>query len=96
MIYFAWFKDMAHHSRLVSYSILSHVHSEWVRRVRYFPESDMLMSCSNTSKESLVFRSLDDKKRKTYVFRVTKVSVFSIETIGVSENDPSWIRTHDI
>eukprot|EP00794_Sanderia_malayensis_P009211 gene9211-10185_t len=66
------FNDLNQHSRLVSHSVLPHVHSDWVRRMRYLPESDMLISCSSSSKESLVFRSLDEKKRKPYYFRVMK------------------------
>ena len=44
----------------------------------YLPENDMLISCSSSSKESLVFRSLDERKRKTYIFKVTKVNVTNL------------------
>ena len=52
----------------------------------------MLISCSSSSKESLVFRSLDERKRKTYVFKVMKVSesflkLFAIKREGVGEGE---------
>ncbi|XP_065065751.1 WD repeat-containing protein on Y chromosome-like isoform X2 [Rhopilema esculentum] len=67
-----FFTDLSQHATLVSHSVLPHVHSDWIRRVTYLPENDMLISCSSSSKESLVFRSLDERKRKTYIFKVTK------------------------
>ena len=52
---------------------LGQVHSDWVRRVKYFPLKEFVISCSGSGKDSLVVRDIDDKKRKTYTFKVAKV-----------------------
>lgn len=52
---------------------LGQVHSDWVRRVKYVPIKEFVISCSGSGKESLVVRDIDEKKRKTYTFRVAKV-----------------------
>ena len=61
------------HSRLVLHQSLGQVHSDWVRRVKFVPSKDFIISCSGSAKDSLVVRDVDEKKRKTYVFRVAKV-----------------------
>ena len=59
---------MTHHT-------LGQVHSDWVRRVKYIPLKEFVISCSGSGKESLVVRDIDDKKRKTYIFKVAKVNM---------------------
>lgn len=58
---------------------LGQVHSDWVRRVKYIPLKEFVISCSGSGKDSLVVRDIDDKKRKTYIFKVAKVSKMSTE-----------------
>jgi len=41
--------------------------------VKYVPIKEFVISCSGSGKESLVVRDIDEKKRKTYTFRVAKV-----------------------
>lgn len=53
---------------------LGQVHSDWVRRVKYIPLKEFVISCSGSGKDSLVVRDIDDKKRKTYTFKVAKVN----------------------
>ena len=53
---------------------LGQVHSDWVRRVKYIPVKEFVISCSGSGKDSLVVRDIDDKKRKTYTFKVAKVN----------------------
>jgi len=63
----------------VTYHTLGQVHSDWVRRVKYIPLKEFVISCSGSGKDSLVVRDIDDKKRKTYIFKVAKVSKMSTE-----------------
>lgn len=65
---------------------LGQVHSDWVRRVKYIPVKEFVISCSGSGKDSLVVRDIDDKKRKTYTFKVAKVNTHK-ETTGVQKND---------
>lgn len=71
-----WFcsQDLPTHSRFVSCHTLGQVHSDWVRRVKYIPAKEFVISCSGSGKDSLVVRDIDDKKRKTYTFKVAKVN----------------------
>ena len=57
----------------MTYQSLGQVHSDWVRRVKYIPGKEFIISCSGSRKDSLVVRDIDDKKRKTYTFKVAKV-----------------------
>ena len=56
---------------------LGQVHSDWVRRVKYIPLKEFVISCSGSGKDSLVVRDIDDKKRKTYTFKVAKVNIIN-------------------
>lgn len=38
---------------------------------------EFVISCSGSGKDSLVVRDIDDKKRKTYTFKVAKVNTIS-------------------
>ena len=64
---------MPSHSRFVTLQTLGQVHSDWVRRVKYIAVKEFVISCSGSGKESLVVRDIDDKKGKTYTFKVAKV-----------------------
>ena len=68
-------QELQAHSRLVLHQSLGQVHSDWVRRVKFVPLKDFIVSCSGSGKDSLVVRDVDEKKRKTYVFRVAKVRI---------------------
>lgn len=76
-----WFcsQDLPTHSRFVSCHTLGQVHSDWVRRVRYIPAKEFVISCSGSGKDSLVVRDIDDKKRKTYTFKVAKVNTMPLD-----------------
>ncbi|XP_029193047.2 WD repeat-containing protein on Y chromosome-like isoform X1 [Acropora millepora] len=65
-------QDLPSHSRFVTLQTLGQVHSDWVRRVKYIAVKEFVISCSGSGKESLVVRDIDDKKRKTYTFKVAK------------------------
>lgn len=69
-----FFQDLSTHSRFVTCHTLGQVHSDWVRRVKYIPVKEFVISCSGSGKDSLVVRDIDDKKRKTYTFKVAKVN----------------------
>lgn len=68
-----FFQDLSSHSRFVTYQSLGQVHSDWVRRVKYIPVKEFIISCSGSGKDSLMVRDIDDKKRITYTFKVAKV-----------------------
>lgn len=67
-----YLQDLPSHSRFVALQTLGQVHSDWVRRVRYIAIKEFVISCSGSGRESLVVRDIDDKKRKTYTFKVAK------------------------
>ncbi|KAK3705152.1 hypothetical protein QZH41_003758 [Actinostola sp. cb2023] len=67
-----FFQDISIHSRFVIHLPLGVIHSDWVRRVQYVSAKEFVISCSSSSKDSLVVRDVDDKKRKSYVFKVAK------------------------
>lgn len=67
-----YLQDLSSHSRFVTHHTLGQVHSDWVRRVKYIPLKEFVISCSGSGRESLVVRDIDDKKRKTYTFKVAK------------------------
>ncbi|XP_048575994.1 WD repeat-containing protein on Y chromosome isoform X3 [Nematostella vectensis] len=67
-----YFQDISLHSLFVTHLPLGVIHSDWVRRVQYIPVKEFVISCSCSSHDSLVVRDVDDKKRKTYVFKVAK------------------------
>lgn len=67
-----YLQDLPSHSRFVTCLTLGQVHSDWVRRVKYIPLKEFVISCSGSGKDSLVVRDIDDKKRKTYTFKVAK------------------------
>lgn len=77
-----YLQDIPTHSRFVSCHTLGQVHSDWVRRVRYIPAKEFVISCSGSGKDSLVVRDIDDKKRKTYTFKVAK----GVECFDYSHN----------
>lgn len=68
-------QDISVHWRFVSLLPLGAIHSDWVRRVQYVAIKEFVISCSGSARDSLVVRDVDDKKRKTYVFKVAKVNV---------------------
>ncbi|XP_031555888.1 WD repeat-containing protein on Y chromosome-like [Actinia tenebrosa] len=67
-----FFQDISLHARFVTHLTLGTIHSDWVRRVQYVPAKEFIISCSGSARDSLVVRDVDDKKRKTYVFKVAK------------------------
>ncbi|XP_020912310.1 WD repeat-containing protein on Y chromosome isoform X2 [Exaiptasia diaphana] len=67
-----FFQDISVHWRFVSHLPLGAIHSDWVRRVQYVSIKEFVISCSGSARDSLVVRDVDDKKRKTYVFKVAK------------------------
>lgn len=77
-----YLQDLPSHSRFVTYQTLGQVHSDWVRRVKYIPFKEFVISCSGSGKDSLVVRDIDDKKRKTYTFKVAK----GVECFDYSHN----------
>ena len=58
---------------MLSHQLFSHLHSDWVKRIQYYPVGEILISCSNNAKDSLVYHSIREGSRKNYVFKVTKV-----------------------
>ena len=48
------------------------VHSDWVRKVVYIPETDYILSCSSSSEQSMVPQDRL-KKKKNYIYKVRKV-----------------------
>ncbi|EDV22554.1 uncharacterized protein TRIADDRAFT_58893 [Trichoplax adhaerens] len=64
-------KDLDHQSEFVQMQVLTDMHKDWVRRIKYLPTHSSIISCSSNGKDSLVVRDID-KKKKPYTFRVTK------------------------
>ena len=73
----------------MTYQSLGQVHSDWVRRVKYIAVKEFVISCSGSGKESLVVRDIDDRKRKTYTFRVAKVHTIKL---GVQQFRPRLFK----
>jgi len=55
----------------------SHLHDDWVRKVKYIPNLTCFISCSNTSQTSLFLGDLQSKKMKSY-FKIRK-GVYSFD-----------------
>ena len=68
------YQDLSDHNTKVHHTqcMGGPVHSDWVRKVVYIPETDYLLSCSNSSEESMVLQDRV-KKKKNYIYKVRKV-----------------------
>ncbi|KAL5257249.1 hypothetical protein ACHWQZ_G012248 [Mnemiopsis leidyi] len=66
-------KDLSDHSLKVHHSLCmgGPVHSDWVRKVVYIPETDYILSCSSSSEQSMVLQDRL-KKKKNYIYKVRK------------------------
>ena len=59
---------------LVSHLLVDGLHSDWLRRLRYYHSNDMLMSCSGNSRDSLIMRGImKNAHDKVYIYKVSKV-----------------------
>ena len=67
------FQDLDQHSEYVTLTSLISIRSELVKRIVFIPDGNFFLSCSSSCKDPLVLRNMDERKRKTYVFKVTKV-----------------------
>ncbi|XP_022084992.1 WD repeat-containing protein on Y chromosome-like [Acanthaster planci] len=66
-----WTQDLLNHQRYVRHSKLSGIHTEMIRKVRYLPENDYIISSSGSRTTSLVLMDTQSKK-KTYTFKMSK------------------------
>nr|XP_006814776.1 PREDICTED: WD repeat-containing protein on Y chromosome-like [Saccoglossus kowalevskii] len=66
-----WMQDLPHHSRFLRHVVLSNVHTEMLRKVKYLPDNDFILSSSGSSTTSLVMLDVQGKK-KTYTFKMSK------------------------
>ena len=65
---------------------LDQVHSDWVRKLRYFSSSDILMSCSANGEDTLVVRNvLENPHEKTYLYKIANVPMIKNCSITTSE-----------
>ena len=61
---------------LVSHVLVDELHSDWLRRLRYYHSNDMLMSCSGNSRDSLIMRGImKNAHDKVYIYNVSKVKL---------------------
>ncbi|XP_028395533.1 WD repeat-containing protein on Y chromosome-like [Dendronephthya gigantea] len=64
---------MSSQSHLVSHVLVDELHSDWLRRLRYYHSNDMLMSCSGNSRDSLIMRGvMKNAHDKIYTYKVVK------------------------
>ncbi|XP_071952599.1 cilia- and flagella-associated protein 337-like [Antedon mediterranea] len=67
-----WTQDLHLHQKFVRQVVLPNIHkNEMVRKVRYIPENDFILSSSSSNKTSMVMMDIQGKK-KTYVFKLSK------------------------
>ncbi len=67
---------MSSQSHLFSHVLVDELHSDWLRRIRYYHSNDMLMSCSGNGRDSLIMRGvIKNAHDKVYVYKVSKVNV---------------------
>ncbi|XP_077980125.1 cilia- and flagella-associated protein 337-like [Glandiceps talaboti] len=66
-----WMQDLPHHNKHLRHVVLNNIHSEMLRKVKYLPENDFILSSSGSSSTSLVMQDVQGKK-KTYTFRMSK------------------------
>jgi hypothetical protein len=80
LVIFGFFQEALSSQRhLVTHHVVDKLHSDWLRRLRYYHSNDMLMSCSGNSRDSLIMRGVMKKAHdKIYVFKVSKVNIISI------------------
>ncbi|XP_038067567.1 WD repeat-containing protein on Y chromosome-like isoform X2 [Patiria miniata] len=92
-----WAQDLPNHQRYVRHTKLPGIHTEMIRKVRYLPDNDYIISSSGSKTSSLVLRDTQGKK-KTYTFRMSKgVECFDfnktlnvIATGGIDHNVLLW------
>eukprot|EP00116_Pleurobrachia_bachei_P001759 sb/3462021/ len=65
--------DLADHAQRVHYTLCmgGAVHTDWVRKVIYIPQTDYIISCSSSSENSMVLQDRS-RKKKTYIYKVRK------------------------
>ncbi|XP_062507876.1 WD repeat-containing protein on Y chromosome-like [Corticium candelabrum] len=66
-----YMQDLGQHSRYVQYTVIPGVHTDWVRQLRYMPESNSILSCSGSPINSMSIRDIE-RKKKLYVFKLRK------------------------
>ncbi|CAB3986376.1 WD repeat-containing on Y chromosome-like isoform X1 [Paramuricea clavata] len=60
-------------SHLVTHVLVDELHSDWLRRLRYYHSNDMLMSCSGNGRDSLIMRGvMKNAHDKVYIYKVSK------------------------
>ncbi|XP_055876696.1 WD repeat-containing protein 49-like isoform X3 [Biomphalaria glabrata] len=64
-------QDLPNHSQWVSHKVLTDIHPELVRQVRYLPENEAIISSSGSPRNSLVICDVTAIK-KSYVFKLEK------------------------
>ncbi|KAH9494635.1 hypothetical protein Btru_019804 [Bulinus truncatus] len=64
-------QDVSNHSQWVSHKVLSDIHPELIRQVRYLPDNEAIISCSGSTRNSLVICDVTAIK-KSYVFKLEK------------------------
>ena len=68
-------QDLPLHQRVVRHVVVPNIHGEMVRKVQYVPETDAILSSSGSYKTSLVHLDISGK-RKTYIYKLSKVSQY--------------------
>ena len=70
---------------LVSHLLVDGLHSDWLRRLRYYHSNDMLMSCSGNSRDSLIMRGImKNAHDKVYIYKVLKVKLLTLHNLKIA------------
>ncbi|CAL1530117.1 unnamed protein product [Lymnaea stagnalis] len=64
-------QDLSHHCQWVKHTVLTDIHSEIIRQVRYLPDNEAIISSSASPKNSIVICDTIGVK-KSYVFKLEK------------------------
>lgn len=71
---------MRNETEFVIVKNLYKAHNERIRKVKYFPNEKVLVTCSCDAKSSVVIKNLI-QKRDPYIFRMRRVSITHIPVI---------------
>eukprot|EP00057_Strongylocentrotus_purpuratus_P002746 XP_003725163.1 PREDICTED: WD repeat-containing protein on Y chromosome [Strongylocentrotus purpuratus] len=66
-----WMHNICQHHKYVRHVVLPNVHAEDIRKVRYLPDKDFILSSSGCRKTPLIMMDIQGKK-KSYTYKLSK------------------------
>ncbi|XP_041474209.1 WD repeat-containing protein on Y chromosome-like [Lytechinus variegatus] len=66
-----WMHNICQHQKYVRHVVIPYVHTEYIRKVRYLPDKDFILSSSGCRKTPLIMMDIQGK-RKSYTYKLSK------------------------